>query len=608
MTRPRHVIAVFAVALAVAFGAVGWLTVEVLRLDRAAAEAQRQAALEENVRLAMWRLESAVAPLIARESARPYFEYAAFYPAERAYTRMYRALAFGEVLVPSPLLVFSSPFIRLHFECDARGTFRSPQVPTGNMRDLAAPRFVSVEQLDIAATRLAELRRTVQPDQLLAALPLGPPAGVTALHRGAALELTPPASPSPQQAEEPGVQSAVAQQQLRMSQQESAARQRALDNLNAMPMTEWRELPWEAEVTLGPLQPLWQGDELLLARRVVMDDTDCVQGVWLDWPALRRHLHAEIADLFPAAQLMPRRGASPSDQRVMAALPVVLQAGSPARIVAGTETPTVWILAIAWGALVLAGLAVAALLAGSLALSERRAAFVSAVTHELRTPLTTFQLYTDMLSQGVVQDDAKRHEYLATLNREAGRLARLIDNVLSFARLERNRAPVQIEAIAVSALLDRVRVRLAERAALGGFEFVVEAPPAETAERLVPADAGAVEQILFNLVDNACKYAAGADRAEIVLSVAVAGRRLRIRVRDFGPGVAPDVRPRLFRPFHKSAEAAAHSAPGVGLGLALSRRLARRMHGELRAEMPNDGGAAFALELPLVARGPGGRR
>ena len=79
------------------------------------------------------------------------------------------------------------------------------------------------------------------------------------------------------------------------------------------------------------------------------------------------------------------------------------------------------------------------LLAGVVALSERRAAFVSSVTHELRTPLTTFRMYADMLARGMVPDAERRQQYLETLRTEAERLTHLVENVLSYARLERGR-------------------------------------------------------------------------------------------------------------------------------------------------------------------------
>jgi signal transduction histidine kinase len=120
----------------------------------------------------------------------------------------------------------------------------------------------------------------------------------------------------------------------------------------------------------------------------------------------------------------------------------------------------------------------------------------------------------------------------------------------------------------------------------------------------VLADPSAVEQILFNLIDNACKYAAGAQQRTLTVAVARTGTQLAIRVRDYGPGLSAALQRRLFQPFRKSADDAARSAPGVGLGLALSRRLARDIGGDLRFDAGVIDGAAFTVWLPLGSDAP----
>ena len=136
----------------------------------------------------------------------------------------------------------------------------------------------------------------------------------------------------------------------------------------------------------------------------------------------------------------------------------------------------------------------------------------------------------------------------------------------------------------------------------------------EADEQVLPAtvraDASAVEQVLFNLVDNACKYAVTAADKRIHLEVRASGTLkngsltrsggILISVRDHGPGIASADARRLFRPFSKSAHEAARSAPGVGLGLALSRRIARDLGGNLRIDRSVRDGACFVLSLPLA--------
>ena len=137
-----------------------------LALERAEAKARRQAALEENLQLALWRMDSALAPLMAEESARPYFTYSPLYPAERAFTCMFAEIQKGDVLIPSPLLTFTSPQVRLHFQYGPDGRLSSPQVPAGNMRNLAEARYLRSEQVEQACRRLDELGRLVSREDL----------------------------------------------------------------------------------------------------------------------------------------------------------------------------------------------------------------------------------------------------------------------------------------------------------------------------------------------------------------------------------------------------------------------------------------------------------
>jgi signal transduction histidine kinase len=243
------------------------------------------------------------------------------------------------------------------------------------------------------------------------------------------------------------------------------------------------------------------------------------------------------------------------------------------------------------------------LLRGTVSLSERRAAFVSAVTHEMRTPLTTFRMYTDMLLKDMVPTEEKRRKYLATLRTEAQRLGHLVENVLAYARLEKSRDKLPMDTLTLGELVDKVQERLAARAAQADMTLVVEANEA-AASQCVRADAAAVEQILFNLVDNACKYAINGSERRIHLGIEHDNGKAAILVRDHGPGISKEDAGKLFQPFRKSAHDAANSSPGVGLGLALSRRLAREMGGDLQLDDELRTGAGFILIL-LTARRDG---
>jgi signal transduction histidine kinase len=249
---------------------------------------------------------------------------------------------------------------------------------------------------------------------------------------------------------------------------------------------------------------------------------------------------------------------------------------------------------IGWVAVAIAILTASLLVHGVMRLSERRASFVSAVTHELRTPLTTFRLYSDMLESGAVRPE-KRGEYLRVLSREADRLSHLVENVLSFSRIERGSARSVVREATVSDLLESMRERLEARLATAGMKLEMDS----SCSLRVRVDSAAVEHILFNLIDNAAKYASSGDPPVVAIKVRDGGGNLEIVVSDHGPGIPVSEHRRIFRAFHKSAREAAESRPGVGLGLALSRRLAKSLGGGLDC-VDSKQGACFVLRLPLA--------
>ncbi len=523
---PRGAWAAYAACLAIAATGLAALTYRALEADRAEATARQEAAVEENVRLSLWRIDAALTALVARETAN---------------VRTTR---------PMPPVVET-------FVIDA----------AGRRRTIAAAADRAPVPFD-AATLVARLPE--------------PAAGESLAAGNDAAQLA-----------------NLSIQQARNASELQARRQAIQQNYAAQQTVA--EPPGLAAAPLAALSAVWAGDALLLARRVQpATEATAVEGVVLEWPRLRADLIATIADLLPGANLEPADdAAAAADHRLLAAIPARLVPGPVPPLVTAGWSPWRGTLAAAWGAMTIAAAAVAALLASVLALSERRAAFVSSVTHELRTPLTTFRLYSGLLEEGMVPA-AEVPTYHATLRREADRLTHLVENVLAYARLERGRHAARRAPIAVAGLLDQSTARPAERAAQAGFAWRLEADDA-TRCLTVTTDPAAVEQVLFNLVDNACKYARAAKPAVIAVTATPRGRSLAIAVRDHGPGVTAREAARLFEPFRKSARDAAEGAAGVGLGLALSRRLARQMGGDLVYESPADGGSRFVLTLPTAA-------
>lgn len=350
------------------------------------------------------------------------------------------------------------------------------------------------------------------------------------------------------------------------------------------------------ELSISSFQPRWhQEKECFLTRRISDHGQIWVQGIWLDWDKLSSCLLASVADILPEATLSPADGQADS-YLTLAGIPAMLNPGNLPSLPANSLR-TVWnSMAMAWFCGILALCGVIGFMIGLIRLSERRAVFVSAVTHELRTPLTTFNMYTEMLSSGLVPR-GKEAAYVDILKNEACRLTHLVDNVLSYARVEKNSVSLHPEKIPVPDLAAAVIARISPRLAAAGMDSQLSVAP-ELQKDAVMADMTAVEQIVYNLADNAAKYACF-DGSILKVELVREKRFLVIRVEDEGKGISDSLKGKLFRPFSRSAEEAAGKQPGVGLGLALSRELARSMGGDLCLEESSGHGCRFALRIPL---------
>jgi signal transduction histidine kinase len=226
--------------------------------------------------------------------------------------------------------------------------------------------------------------------------------------------------------------------------------------------------------------------------------------------------------------------------------------------------------------------------------AAQKTSFVANVSHEFKTPLTTIRLYAELLEQGRVRDGQQGADYLRTIGRETQRLARLVNNALDFSRLEQGRKKYALESLDLGAELTRLLDTQAPRLAEAGLALTCGLPAKRVA---ATADRDAFEQVVLNLVDNACKYAGSGGELAISLAPRPGGGAV-VRVGDRGPGVPDGHGERIFEKFHRVDEALTAEKGGAGLGLSIARQLARGLGGELRYADRKGGGAEFILELP----------
>lgn len=225
-------------------------------------------------------------------------------------------------------------------------------------------------------------------------------------------------------------------------------------------------------------------------------------------------------------------------------------------------------------------------------LARLRTDFVSAVSHELRTPLAQVRLYLQTLRLGRFRTAEQREDALERIDRETGRLAHLVENVLQFARSERGAASPTPSLLALEG---EVRDAVESFGPLAGAAEA-EVVAAVDSEAAVRADRRELRQVLVNLLDNALKY--GPPGQRVTVRGEVEGGTARIEVEDEGPGVPVRERERIWEPFRRGSGSADRAVGGSGIGLAVVREIVGRHGGESWVEDGEGGGARFVVTLP----------
>ena len=219
--------------------------------------------------------------------------------------------------------------------------------------------------------------------------------------------------------------------------------------------------------------------------------------------------------------------------------------------------------------------------------------FLATMSHELRTPLNAIAGYVSLLTMGVRGPlTYEQHQDLGRIKRSEETLLRLVEDVLSFAKLESGRLRYHYEEVALNDVLGTlepfVAPRLAEKALVYHYERC-------GSEIVATIDRDKVEQIMLNLLSNAVKFT---DDGRIDVHCSADDTHLRIQVRDTGRGIRRDQLDRIFEPFVQADHSLTRTADGTGLGLSISRELARDMGGDVTVESTPGEGSVFTLVLP----------
>lgn len=588
---------IFWSSVVLALSALAWVSVEVVALERREASSRAEATRQESIRRALWRLDSTMAPVLAIETARPSSDYTTLDSLQR-----------------SELGVTISELGQTSDDGYATRYFNyadEPETQVETLRQLqSSPQALLMDQ---AQTETSSAKEAEQGPSSAAKQS---DADFEARNRIA--QMATQSTPVRSAPVEEEVQSKRAKSDSIEGRSLTHRDDNAFSSPNTMAEGLTLELAGDAiqPPSVGSLTPRWvetsTGPQLVLVRNAFVNGQPVVQGVELNWDKLRTDLLDSIGDVLPGALLVPSTTNRSVNIYRMATIPVSLIPPPAPALPQWSWSPARVGLLVTWIAIIATIIAVGVVLRAAIVLSQRRGHFVSAVTHELRTPLTTFRLYSQMLADGMVSDEQVRRDYLTTLKRESERLTGIVENVLEYARLSRVRPgkgkAAGVQTLSPSALVARFRPALARRLGQSNLDLVASLDLEEAQDRTITVDPHAVERVMMNLIENACKYAAPSpddpSSAEefdtrVHLDVRVHDETLELLVADHGPGIAPGERARIFGEFQRGSRGLGNARSGLGLGLALSRGLAREMGGDLQLTRRRGHGAEFLLTIPL---------
>jgi two-component system phosphate regulon sensor histidine kinase PhoR len=229
-------------------------------------------------------------------------------------------------------------------------------------------------------------------------------------------------------------------------------------------------------------------------------------------------------------------------------------------------------------------------------MEKTRRDFIANVSHELRTPLTSIQGYTETLLDNPLEDSHLR-EFLEIIRKNAARMSRLTEDLLTLARVESGEHRFDVQPVSAEEMLQDALESFREVARSYGVDLSVELVPGNSVPAgLVSADREAIHQIFSNLIENALKYAASGKK--VILGARAAKGTVEFYVRDFGPGISSEHLPRLFERFYRVDKARSRESGGTGLGLAIAKHIVFAHGGTIRAESELNHGSTFLFTLP----------
>lgn len=232
---------------------------------------------------------------------------------------------------------------------------------------------------------------------------------------------------------------------------------------------------------------------------------------------------------------------------------------------------------------------------------QMRRDFVANVSHELRTPLTALMGFIETLRGPARDDAAARDRFLTIMESEAGRMNRLVGDLLSLSRVEGEERVRPRDQVDLTLQLNSTLKSITPLAEDAGVTLSLSTPDHPV---IITGDTDQLQQVFTNLVENAIKYGGSGGQVQIVLTAserdpAVRAPAARIQVVDYGPGIDPVHLPRLTERFYRADNHRSRELGGTGLGLAIVKHIINRHRGRLRVESDLGQGSVFTVILPV---------
>jgi len=227
-------------------------------------------------------------------------------------------------------------------------------------------------------------------------------------------------------------------------------------------------------------------------------------------------------------------------------------------------------------------------------LSKMKSYFMSTVSHEFKSPLTSIRQMAEMLVDGRVSSPERQLKYHTSILQQSERLSHLIDNILDFSKMEEGQKIFRFEKTDITLVVKDIVESFQYHKAGQGFDISLSIPG------LVPDivfDREAMEQVMHNLLDNACKYSGDSRKIEVHLLSKV--NEIIISVRDYGAGIRKEDQDKIFSRFYRAGEELTQTVKGSGIGLTIVKQIVEAHNGHITVESSPGKGSTFSVRLPV---------